>query len=329
VRQLINLVHNELIKLVRKKRLYIILAIVAVLVALFTYAQMKEVKSLQERLGTTDWRSQLQQDIVNSQNRLNSSTIPDDLRKFLLIRVSEQKYYLEHDVDPSAPGAPTFMRMFVENSIDLLMPLMVVVVVGDLVSSELSGGTIKMLLTRPVKRWRILMSKFLTMILSVSFIVLSLGLLSYLISGAVFGYSGWTMPILTGFSINGNDLVTTNVHLIYQWQYLLMELGLAWFVGIIVGSITLMLSVLIRSTAAVTGVMLATLISGPILANMVSSWESAKYLFMVNLRITNYISGGAPPIQGMTLGFSMIILTIWGIAALLVAFITFTRRDVY
>lgn len=326
---MINLVHNELIKIVRKKRLYVILTIVAVLVALFTYAQMKEVKSLQERLGTTDWRTQLQQDIVNTQNRLNSSSISEEFSEFLQIRVSQQQYYLEHDVDPSAPGAPTFMRMFVENSIDLLMPLMVVVVVGDLVSSELSGGTIKMLLTRPVKRWRILMSKFLTMILSVSFIVLSLGLLSYLISGAVFGYSGWTMPILTGFSTSGDNLDTTNVHLIYQWQYLLMELGLTWFVGIIVGSITLMLSVLMRSTAAVTGVMLATLISGPILANMVSSWESAKYLFMVNLRITSYISGGAPPIQGMTLGFSMIILSIWGIAALLVAFITFSRRDVY
>jgi ABC-2 type transport system permease protein len=329
VKQLINLVHNELIKIVRKKRLYVILTIVAVLVALFTYAQMKEVKSLQERLGTTDWRSQLQQDIVNTQNRLNSSSITDEFREFLQIRVSQQEYYLEHDVDPSAPGAPTFMRMFVENSVDLLMPLMVVVVVGDLVSSELSGGTIKMLLTRPVKRWRILMSKFLTMILAVSFIVLSLGVLSYLISGAVFGYSGWTMPILTGFTTSGENLDTTNVHLIYQWQYLLMELGLTWFVGIIVGSITLMLSVLMRSTAAVTGVMLATLISGPILANMVSSWESAKYLFMVNLRITSYISGGAPPIQGMTLGFSMIVLSIWGIAALLVAFITFSRRDVY
>ncbi len=329
MKRLINLVHNELIKLVRKKRLYVIISIVAVLVALFTYAQMKEIKSLQERLGTTDWRTQLQQDIVNTQNRLNSSSVSDDFRKYLQIRVSQQEYYLEHDVNPNAPGAPTFMRTFIENAIDLLLPLMVVVVVADLVSSEGSGGTIKMLLTRPVKRWRILLSKFFTMVLSVSFIVFSLGLLSYLISGSVFGYSGWTMPILTGFSTSGNDLVTTDVHLIDQWKYLMMEMGLSWFVGIIVGSITLMLSVIMRSTAAVTGVMLATLISGPILANMISSWESAKYLFMVNLRLTNYISGSAPPIQGMNLGFSMAILSIWGIAALAVAFISFTKRDVY
>ncbi|PYZ94970.1 ABC transporter permease [Salipaludibacillus keqinensis] len=326
---MINLVHNELIKLVRKKRLYVVIAILAVLVCLFTYAQMKQVESMQERLGTLDWRTELQQEITNTQNRLNSSGISDEWRGYLQIQVSQQEYYLEQDINPSAPGAPTFMRVFIENAIDLVLPLLVVVVVADLVSSESSAGTIKMLLTRPVKRWRILLSKFLTMVFSVSFIVLSMGVLSYVISGAVFGYSGWSLPILTGFAVEGEELVTTNVRLIEQWEYILMELGLSWFVGITVGAITLMLSVLMRSTAAVMGVMLAALISGAILSNMVSSWETAKYFFMVNLRVTNYISGMGAPIEGMTLGFSLMVLTVWGLVALLVAFITFTRKDVY
>lgn len=51
------------------------------------------------------------------------------------------------------------------------------------------------------------------------------------------------------------------------------------------------------------GIMLAALISGAILSNMVSSWHSAKYLFMVNLRLTDYIKGAAPPIEGMRLAF--------------------------
>ncbi|WP_335872936.1 ABC transporter permease [Bacillus sp. 2205SS5-2] len=326
---MINLVHNELIKLVRKKRLYVVIGIIAVLVAMFTYAQMKEVQSLKERLGTIEWRMQLQQEIIDTENRLNSSGISGEWRKFMRIQVSQQKYYLENDINPSAPGAPTFMRMFVENSIDLFLPLLVVVVVADLVSSEASAGTIKLLLTRPVKRWRILLSKFLTMVLSVSFIVFMLGLISYLISGIVFGYSGWTLPILTGFSVQGEELVTSNVHLITQWEYLLMEFGLAWFVGVIIGTLSLMLSVLIRSTAAVFGVMLAALISGAILANMVSSWETAKYFFMVNLRVTNYINGMGAPIEGMSLGFSLTVLSVWGAIGLLIAFLSFTRSDVY
>jgi ABC-2 type transport system permease protein len=326
---LISLVYNEMMKIVRKKRLLIIAAIIAVLVALFTYAQMKRVQTLQEQLGTTDWRSQLQQQIIDTQNRLNSSGLSEEWRKFLQIRLQQQQYYLDHDINPSAPGAPTFMRMFAENSIDLFIPLMVMVIAADLVSSEASGGTIKLLLTRPVKRWKILLSKYIAMILSVSFILLALGVISYFVSGVVFGFGGWTMPLLTGFSVQGEELDTTNVHLLSQWRYLLMEFGLVWFVSLIVGTLTFMLSVLMRSTAAVMGIMLAALISGAILSNMVSSWESAKYLFMVNLRLTDYVSGMAPPIDGMTLGFSMTVLAVWGLVALMISFLVFTKRDVY
>ena len=134
-----NLVYNEMLKIVRKKRLWVIAAIVAVLVALFTYAQYKRVQEMRERLGTTDWRTQLQQQIIDAQNRLNSSNISDEWRKYLQIRLKQQQYYLEHDINPSAPGAPTFMRMFIENAIDLFLPLLVMVVAADLVSSEASG----------------------------------------------------------------------------------------------------------------------------------------------------------------------------------------------
>ena len=170
---MINLVRNEMLKLLRKKRLYVIILIIAFLVPLFTYAQFKEIQDQREKMGNQDWRTTLQQEITDTQNRLSSSRIQDEWRKFLKIRLSQQQYYLENDIDPRAPGAPTFMRIFVENSIDLLLPLLVMVIVADLVSSESSGGTIKLLLTRPVKRWRILLSKYLAMLLSISFIVLS------------------------------------------------------------------------------------------------------------------------------------------------------------
>lgn len=326
---MISLLHNEMIKITRKKRLLVIVAIVAVLVALFTYAQMKESKSLQEQLGTSDWRSQLQQEIINSQNRLSSNGMADEWKKYLKIRLSQQQYYLDNNINPTAPGAPTFMRVFVENSIDLLMPLLVMVVAADLVSSETSGGTIKLLLTRPVKRWKVLLSKYLSLILSISFIILAVGVISYTISGIFFGYGGWNMPTLTGFSVTGEELDTSNVHLIMQWQYILMEFGLVWFVSVVVGTLTFMLSVLFRSTAAVMGVMLATLISGALLANMVSSWDSAKYFFMVNLRLTDYVSGNAPPIDGMTLGFSLSVLSIWAMTGLIISFVVFIKKDVY
>lgn len=113
-----------------------------------------------------------------------------------------------------------------------------------------------------------------------------------------------------------------------QWQFLLMQYGLGWFVCIVVGTVTFMVSVLIRSAAAGMGIMMAALISGTILTQMASSWESSKYLFVVNLQLTDYLNGTLPPIKGMTLPFSLAVLTIWAVAALIVAYTVFTRRDV-
>jgi ABC-2 type transport system permease protein len=326
---LIKLVYNEMTKLLGKRKILIVTMIMAVLISLFTYAQMREADRLRDRFGDTDWRTSLQQQIVETQNRLSSNRISDEWKAQLRVRLAQQQYYLEQNVNPNEPGAPTFIREIIENAIHLLLPLMIMVIAADLVSSEHSGGTIKLLLTRPVNRWKILLSKYITLVLSVSMIILLFGLLAYIISGSVFGYQGWKAPVLTGFAMEGDSLNTSDAYLVPQWQYILKEFGLAWFVALIIDTLSFMLSVLMKSTAAGMGVMLAFLISGTILSNMVSSWESAKYLFMVNLQLIDYLEGAAPPVESMTLGFSLGVLAVWGAGALLISFLVFTKRDVY
>lgn len=326
---MINLIQNEMMKLLAKKRLLIIGVIVAVLVVLFTYAQYKQAEEQREKLGTGDWRTAVQQQIIDIQNRLSSSRMLDEWREQLQVTVKQQQYYLDHNINPSEPGAATFTRMFIENASSLFIPLLVMIVASDLVSSESSQGTIKLLLTRPVPRWKILMSKYITLLLSISIIVAMTGVLAYALSGVVFGYHGWNAPTITGFTVEAGNVDTSGVRLISQWQLLLMDFGLVWYIAVVVGTLAFMLSVLIRSTPAGMGIMLAALISGAILNNMVSSWESAKYFFMVNLQLTNYLSGVAPPIEGMTLLSSVLILFVWWLAALIVSFIVFIRKDVY
>jgi len=325
---MMGLVQNETMKLLRRRRFLVVVLILAILIPIFTYAQYKSILTAQERLGTTDWRSLLQQQIVDTQNRLASSRLPDEWREFLKIRVQQQQYYLDHDINPMAPGAPTFVRGFMDQAVALFLPMIIVVLAVDLVSAEFSEGTIKLLLTRPVRRWQVLTSKYLTLLLFISLTVLTTLVLAYLMSGVVFGYSGWDMPVLTGFIIEGSELDTSQVFMVPQWQYLLMQYGLGWFVCVVVGTITFMLSVLVRSAAAGMGIMMAALISGTILTQMASSWETSKYLFVVNLQLTDYLAGTLPPIKGMTLSFSLVVLSVWALLSLLVAYIVFIRRDV-
>lgn len=322
------LIQNETIKMLKKRRFLVIIFIIALLIPVFTYAQMKIAESSRKQFGTTDWHVTTQQQITEYSNRLSSNRVPEEWKRYLKVEIKRLQYALDKNVDPTSPNGVTFTRDFFKNAIGLFLPLMVAVVAADIVSSEQSTGTIKILLTRPVRRWKILMSKLITLTLFISLIILMTGLLCYAISGLVFGYGGWTMPVLTGFQVSGTELSTANAHVVDQWLYLLMEMSLGWFSCFVVGCLSLMVSVLVRSTAAGMGIMLATLIAGTILTNMVSSWESAKYLFMVNLETVTFLSGTLPPVPGLTLPFSLAVLGAWALAALAVSFRVFTKRDI-
>ncbi|MGG2094373.1 ABC transporter permease [Bacillus sp. S13(2024)] len=327
MREFANLVYNEAEKIYRKKRIVVVMLILAILIPIFVYAQYREVQTTIKRLGTSDWKVSLQQQIVDSQNRLNNSRLPEEWKAWLKVKVEQQQYYLEHNINPSSPGAPTFVRAFIEQGITLFIPLLVMIIAIDIVSGERSDGTMKMLLTRPIRRWKILLSKYVTMVLFISLILLLVGILSYVISGIVFGYSGWNLPMLTGFVTEKDTLNTNFVHLIPQWQYIIMAYGLAWFVAVVVGTISFMVSVLIRNTPAGMGVMLAALIAGGILNNFATSWEGAKYIFSVNLSLTDYLSGQLPALQGLSMSFSLLNLTIWAVVSLIIAFAVFTKQD--
>ncbi|MWC28091.1 ABC transporter permease [Paenibacillus sp. MMS18-CY102] len=322
---LLPLVRNETMKVWKKKRFLVVVLILLVLIPVFTYAQMKMAVNNREKFE--DWRFQLQQKITDYQNQLSSDRIPEEWKRYRRVAVQQLQYYLDHDVNPDAPNAVTFTRGFLDASVTMFIPLLVLAIASDLVSGERSSGTMKMLLTRPVRRWKILLSKLVALTLYVSLTLLATVVLSYLIAGLVFGYGGWTLPVFTGFVINGAELDSSAVHAVPHWLYLLMMSGLVWVSAMTVACLALMVSVLVRSTAASIVTMMAAIIAGSILATMASSWHSAKYIFSVNLELSNYLAGSPPPIEGMSLSFSLAVLGVWTLLSLIVSFSVFTKQD--
>ncbi|MFF2887519.1 ABC transporter permease [Paenibacillus sp. NPDC057967] len=324
--KLAGLVQNEALKLWLKKRFIVIVLILLILIPVFTYAEHKVVSNQAEHFA--DWRNQILQQIADMENTLASDRIPEDWKRGRRIAVQQLHYYLDHDINPSEPSGVQFTREFLGNSITLFIPMLVLAIGSDIVSGERTSGTIKMLLTRPVKRWMILFSKLCALTFYVSLTIAVTVILCYLISGFVFGYGGWTAPVLTGFRIEGSAIDSSAVHAVPQWRFLLMEAGLSWFSAMTVAALGLMVSVLIRSTAASLVTMMSAIIAGTILSSMSSSWRSAKYLFSVNLKLTSYLEGTPPPIEGMTLPFSLAVLAVWGAAGLIVSFRVFTKGDI-
>lgn len=333
--KLLNLLENEVMKIIYRKRLLIIGGILLVLILLFAYGEQyradRSNDRLMRRMGenfSNDWRAIATQQITDLNNRLTSPYMQEERKASIRVQIEQLQYYLDKDINPLVIGSANFTRTFMEQSIYLFLPLLIIILASDLVSGEFTSGTIKLLLTKSVPRWKVLASKYIVLVLMTTVVVMMTALLSVSVSGLFFGHAGWQAPVATGFKVIAGELDTSAVQSVPQWKYIGMVYGLSWFVAVAIATISFMVSVLVKSTAVAMGVMLSSLIGGGFLTFFVSDWPMAKYFFMLNLRLTDYLSGSFQPVEGMSMIFSIGVLFAWAIASLIVSFWVFTKQDI-
>lgn len=319
------LVRNEILKLIRRRRFMIVVSIMIAVIGLVAYSQYRQL----ERRADRDWRVVYEQRVARYENTLRRGRINESWARSLRAEVDRMKYYLDRDIDPEKPTAPHFARRFASAAGFLLLPLLIAVLGSDIVSAEAAEGTDKLLLTRPVRRWKILLSK-ITALGMFTTITLFLGaVLSWSISSIVLDPRGWDAPVFAGFQFSPDGLEFEEIRMLPLWLDTIIAYGLEWFALLSVAAIAILLSVLFRSSAASIGTMLACLIAGTILTRVSPDWTAGKYLFVSGLPLAAYYSGQAPPYEGMSLSFCVTLLAVWALAALVVAFILYTRRDVF
>jgi ABC-2 type transport system permease protein len=319
------LVENEMLKLWKRRRFRLVLLILVALVGIIVFAQVEG----RRRFGSRkDWRIDTQEQVARMRNWVRQGRMPDTQRRWMQFEIARLQYHLDRNINPEDLSGPLFARGFASAASYLLLPLLAIVFAADIVSSEFAQGTIKLLLTRPIGRRRVLASKWAALVLAVGLSVLLGGVVAYLFGGLAYGYRGWGAPVLTGFRLVGETLDSSSVRAIPLWQDAFLVFGLAWFATMTVAAIGFMTSVLLRSTAASMGTMFAALILGTILPRLASTWDFQKFLFVTNLPVADYYSGSPPPILGMTVPFSVAVLAAWALLALAVSFAVFARRDV-
>ncbi|MDR3542549.1 MAG: ABC transporter permease [Desulfosporosinus sp.] len=333
--KLFSLIENEVIKMIAKKRLLFVMAILIVLISVFAYGQnqtlIRTKAQLSQRIGitaTNDWRKLAGQQLIDMKNRLDSPYMDQKSQASTRVRMEQLQYNLDNNINPLEQSAAKFTTKFMEQSIFLFLPLLIIMMAADMVSGESSSGTIKLLLVRNVPRWKILLSKYLTLVILEVIVIFFAFVLSALISGFFFGFGGWLAPVATGFKVLAGKLDSSTVLNVPQWQYSLMVYSLAFFVSVVVGSISLMISILVKSTAASIGIIMSTLVAGNFISYFLSDWKITRYMFMVNLRLTDYLSGSFQPIEGMNMIFSITVLLGWAIAAIIISFVYFTKQDI-
>lgn len=322
---MLNLIENETLKLLRRRRFLIVVAILFVIMTLVSYSQYRQLRQSRNE----NWRAELQERIARYENRLRRGRMNESWSRSMRAEMRRLQFYLDRGINPEAPTAPLVVRTFANAAGFLLLPLLISVLGADIVSAENAEGTDKLLLTRPVRRWKILLSKLLTLWMFASITLLTGGALAWLVTAPVLPAGGWDAPMFNGFTFGGDQFRIESVRELPLWKDTLIAYGLEWYALIAVGSIALLLSVIFKSSAASIGTMLASLIGGTILTRISPDWTAGKYLFVSALPLADYYTGQLPPYEGMTMAFCITLLGVWALIAIVIAFVIYTRKDVF
>lgn len=138
--------------------------------------------------------------IQNIERDMKSIPKNDSFYYKLINEYNELKYLKDHNMtitDNSFTAIKFMNRYFSELGI-IVIPLIIMIIVGDVVSGECTSGTFKFLLIQPVSRRKILFSKYIVSIVSSLAIVFSIELISFLFVGLVFSFGDINNTVFVG-----------------------------------------------------------------------------------------------------------------------------------
>lgn len=148
------------------------------------------------------WQQRLKEDIQYSKYNLEKNYGMPPMGKFQeLSNIMLKQYYLNKNIPydynkkiSSFYIMPDLIRIF--STIGLL--IIVGIMVLDVVSGENKPATIKLLASKPIERWKIILSKFIVCVVVVNVIVLLLELIMFIVIGLIFGFGDPSLPIVAG-----------------------------------------------------------------------------------------------------------------------------------
>src|SRR5215212_8515571 len=219
------LIENETLKILRRKRFTIVVGILFAIMAIVSYSQYRELRESRN----ANWRAELQERVARYENRLRRGRINESWARSMRADMRRLQFYLDHDINPEQPTAPLVVRTFANAAGFLLLPLLVAVLGSDIVSAENAEGTDKLLLTRPVRRWKILTAKLITLWLFASLTLLIGALLAYAVTAPVLPARGWDAPSFNGFQFSGDTFNVSSVRQLPLWHDALLAYGLEWY----------------------------------------------------------------------------------------------------
>lgn len=288
-----------------------------------------------------NWKSTVLNEIkVLKQNLLNG--IDSNTGKVLTVEKQQEQqdaitldlYRLENNI-PTTDSMTDYRTVYDYMAISfssIFLSIMMIMITGSSISTEISKGTIKFWAITPNKRWKIMLSKIVSAIIILLVMTLIISVLSDVIGMIVYRDNA---P--QDYLYVKDGVVHSINHNIYTILYnLVSNIDILMFM-----LFALMLSAVTRSTATSVGISIATYVGSGTIMSIINAFvkmDFIKFIPFNNLGLVDKVfpnsvsymmmETASTMLNQVTIGFSVTVLAVCAILMLVTMFDSFNKRDI-
>ena len=217
---------------------------------------------------------------------------------------------------------PYSARQAMNNSYFMAIVSLIITAIlcGGIVASEHKNGTIRLLLTKPYKRYKVLLSKLIVMIGTFLAIYL-LGILStYLLGGIMYEFDNYNIPLV----FNNNGVITEVSYLIFTLRNTLYEIVVSLLFLVILFGLS---SMTLLSTISVVVVLVLIFVSFG-LSYIIYFNQTFTYIPLILLNFHEVLYNSNNHFVNIKINDSLVWASLYMLIILIITFITYCKRDI-
>ncbi|KYH28936.1 ABC transporter permease subunit [Clostridium colicanis] len=308
--------------------------------------RIEEIKKEQSS-GKKDWRVTLKEEIKQVEGQINNTQINNEEKERLNIDLMTKKYLLDKDIEPEYNSYDVTATKFIRDLFNILGVIFLAVGItifsSDMVSGEYTPPTMKFLLTQPVSRGKVLLSKFIALTLSSSIIIVLIEIIVFLVVGFIFSFGNMDYPVAVGSRFVYDNaiasgmgqkvlkMVAGSTTIIPMWKYLIQMFLLQILFIIASAAFAFLLSTIVKSSMVSMAINIVLIIAFTMFQNIPYVSKYVHYIFSIFGDPSMVLSGRIATQfnnPNITIGFTIGVLVIWTIVSYVISHVVFTKKDI-
>ena len=213
---MVNLIKNELIKIFKRKNIYILFVIGILIMLVLNVFERLKVQSVDMH---EQYKKLYENDkiLLENYDKINIKDSYNDV----IERIKLEEYAIQNNIkyniiinsennNIQLPKDARYLLIKVFNNFDILTIFIIIYLSSTIISEEYNSGTIKSLLVKPHNRTQILISKLITAIFLTMLISILIILFQYLLGGIIFGFDSYELESIK-YNLISNNIETMNL----------------------------------------------------------------------------------------------------------------------